>query len=155
MDLGGVLMAAVDAGAGGAELGMLGSRLLKHGRGNAEAADEHRGGGWAKQARTDAEVSEAVRAAAPYLVGTCSPGHGREKMLSFSTSSAASSCPSVAAAAEAAMPLYYGTPASCSGGMPVLAQLFSLSLFCLVSALVIGKLATRFFCSHRAYILFT
>ncbi|KAM0926180.1 hypothetical protein ACQ4PT_003747 [Festuca glaucescens] len=117
MDLGGVLMAAVDAGVGGAELGMLGSRMLKHGRGNAEAG-EH--GGWgmpaAKQARTDAEVSEAVRAAAPYLVGTCSPGHGREKMLSFS-SSAASSCHSAAAAAAeaAAMPLYYGTPASCSG----------------------------------------
>ncbi|KAM0841540.1 hypothetical protein ACQ4PT_058967 [Festuca glaucescens] len=116
MDLGGVLMAAVDAGVGGAELGMLGSRMLKHGRGNAEAG-EH--GGWgmpaAKQARTDAEVSEAVRAAAPYLVGTCSPGHGREKMLSFS--SAASSCHSAAAAAAeaAAMPLYYGTPASCSG----------------------------------------
>ncbi|KAK1597805.1 hypothetical protein QYE76_037290 [Lolium multiflorum] len=114
MDLGGVLMAAVDAGVGGADLGMLGSRMLKHGRGNAEAGDH---GGWgmppAKQARTDAEVSEAVRAAAPYLVGTCSPGHGREKMLSFS-SSAASSCHSAAAAA-AAMPLYYGTPASCSG----------------------------------------
>ena len=123
MDLGGVLMAAVDAGVGGADLGMPGSRLLKHGRGNAEAADEHRSGGWAKQARTDAEVSEAVRAAAPYLMGTCSPGNGREKMLSFSTSSAASSCPSVAAAAEAAMPLYYGTPASCSGGMPLLAEL--------------------------------
>lgn len=117
MDLGGVLMAAVDAGVGGAELGMLGSRMLKHGRGNAEAGEL---GGWgvpaAKQARTDAEVSEAVRAAAPYLVGTCSPGHGREKMLSFS-SSAASSCHSAAAAAAeaAAMPLYYGTPASCSG----------------------------------------
>ncbi|XP_051178547.1 growth-regulating factor 6 [Lolium perenne] len=117
MDLGGVLMAAVDAGVGGAELGMLGSRMLKHGRGNADAGDH---GGWgvpaAKQARTDAEVSEAVRAAAPYLVGTCSPGHGREKMLSFS-SSAASSCHSAAAAAAeaAAMPLYYGTPASCSG----------------------------------------
>lgn len=124
MDLGGVLMAAVDAGAGGAELGMLGSRLLKHGRANADA-DDH--GGWgrpaaaAKQARTDAEVSEAVRAAAPYLMGTCSPGHGREKMLSFSSSAAASSCTSNAAAAvaeaaaAAAMPLYYGTPASCSG----------------------------------------
>jgi hypothetical protein len=125
MDLGGVLMAAVDAGVGGAELGMLGSRMLKHGRGNAEAGEL---GGWgvpaAKQARTDAEVSEAVRAAAPYLVGTCSPGHGREKMLSFS-SSAASSCHSAAAAAAeaAAMPLYYGTPASCSGGMPLLAKL--------------------------------
>lgn len=119
MDLGGVLMAAVDAGVGGAELGMLGSRLLKHGRGNAEADDR---GGWgrpAKQARTDAEVSEAVRAAAPYLLGTCSPGHGREKMLSFSSSAAPSSCTSNAAAAvaeaAAAMPLYYGTPASCSG----------------------------------------
>jgi hypothetical protein len=45
-------------------------------------------------------------------------------MLSFS-SSAASSCHSAAAAAAeaAAMPLYYGTPASCSGGMPVLANL--------------------------------
>ncbi|CAM0875982.1 unnamed protein product [Alopecurus aequalis] len=118
MDLGGVLMAAVEAGVGGAELGMLGSRLHKHGRGNADADELH--GGWgrpsaAKQARTDAEVSEAVRAAAPYLVGTCSPGHDREKMLSFSTSSAASCCPSTAALAEAAMPLYYGTPASCSG----------------------------------------
>jgi hypothetical protein len=131
MDLGGVLMAAVEAGVGGGEHGMLGSRLLKHGRGNAEA-DDH--GGWgrpaAKQARTDAEVSEAVRAAAPYLVGTCSPGHGSEKMLSFS-SSAASSCPSTAAVAEAAaaaMPMYYGTPASCSGGMPVLANLLTVFL---------------------------
>uniref|UniRef100_A0ACD5W9S3 Uncharacterized protein n=1 Tax=Avena sativa TaxID=4498 RepID=A0ACD5W9S3_AVESA len=121
MDLGGVLMAAVDAGVGGGDLGMLGSttRMLKHGRGNAEA-DDHAGWGRpaaaaAKQARTEAEVSEAVRAAAPYLVGTCSPGHGQEKMLSFS-SSASSSCHSTAAVAEAAaMPLYYGTPASCSG----------------------------------------
>ena len=39
MDLGGVLMAAMDAGVGGAELGVLGSGLLKHGRGNA-AEDE-------------------------------------------------------------------------------------------------------------------
>ncbi|KAF7047664.1 hypothetical protein CFC21_056557 [Triticum aestivum] len=129
MDLGGVLMAAADAGVGGGDLGMLGSRLLKHGRGNAAAAeaDEH---GWgsgrppAKQARVAASaasgdsdaVSEAVKAAAPYLLGTCSPGHGREKMLSFS-SSQPPSCPSsaAAAAAQAALPLYYGTPASCSG----------------------------------------
>ncbi|KAE8815522.1 growth-regulating factor 6-like [Hordeum vulgare] len=126
MDLGGVLMAAAEAGVGGGELGMLGSRLLKHGRANAAAeADEH---GWglgvrpaAKQARAAASagdsdaVSEAVRAAAPYLLGTCSPGHGREKMLSFSSShSQPPSCPS-SAAAQAALPLYYGTPASCSG----------------------------------------
>ena len=127
MDLGGVLMAAADAGVGGGELGMLGSRLLKHGRGNAAAAeaDERHEHGWgggrpaAKQARvagaSDA-VSEAVKAAAPYLLGTCSPGHGREKMLSFSSSQQPPSCPSAAAAAQAALPLYYGTPASCLGG---------------------------------------
>ncbi|GJN23445.1 hypothetical protein PR202_gb11094 [Eleusine coracana subsp. coracana] len=114
MDLGGVVMAAVD---GGSELGLLGgSRLLKHGRGNAAAGGEDHGwSGRAKQARLDAS---AEAAAAPFLLGSCSPGHGGEKMLSFS--SAASPCPSataaaVAAAADAAMPLYYGTPASCSG----------------------------------------
>ncbi|TVU45259.1 hypothetical protein EJB05_04740 [Eragrostis curvula] len=126
MDLGGVVMAAVDAG-GGSELGLLGgSRLLKHGRGNAAGGDDHGwGGGRAKQARVAAagDVTEAaVKAAAPYLLGSCSPGHGGEQMLSFSSN--ASSCPSVAAAgaaaaaaaaaADAAMPLYYGTPASCS-----------------------------------------
>ncbi|KAM3310985.1 hypothetical protein ACQJBY_031572 [Aegilops geniculata] len=128
MDLGGVLMAAADAGVGGGELGMLGSRLLKHGRGNAAAAeaDERHEQGWGggrpatKQARVAAgdsdAVSEAVKAAAPYLLGTCSPGHGREKMLSFSSSQQPASCPSAAAAAaQAALPLYYGTPASCSG----------------------------------------
>ncbi|KAL6843496.1 hypothetical protein ACP4OV_026558 [Aristida adscensionis] len=135
MDLGGVVMAAVDAG-GASELGLLGgSRLLKHGRGNAAAAaagggDDH--GGWSrasKQARVAAgdaasEAARAAAAAAPFLLGSCSPGHGGEQMLSFS--SAASSCASNAAAAAAAaavaaaatdgaMPLYYGTPASCSG----------------------------------------
>ncbi|KAL5219278.1 hypothetical protein ABZP36_019962 [Zizania latifolia] len=128
MDLGGVVMAAVEAagvggGAGGGDLGgLLGSRLLKHGRGNA-GDQEH---GWrppAKQARAGAggdaaaaaaAVSEAVKVAAPFLLGaSCSPGHGREQMLSFSSS--ASSCPSGAAAAGGAVPLYYGTPASCSG----------------------------------------
>ncbi|VAH94751.1 unnamed protein product [Triticum turgidum subsp. durum] len=44
-----------------------------------------------------------------------SPGHGREKMLSFSSSQQPPSCPSAAAAAQAALPLYYGTPASCLG----------------------------------------
>ncbi|CAL4935715.1 unnamed protein product [Urochloa decumbens] len=130
MELGGVVM---DAGGGAAELGLLGggsSRLLKHGRGNAAAAaggEEHGWGGGgraAKQART-ADVAEAaaVKAAvAPFLLGSCSPGHGGEQMLSFS-SAAASSCASTAAvaaaaaavAADGAMPLYYGTPASCSG----------------------------------------
>ncbi|CAL4918833.1 unnamed protein product [Urochloa decumbens] len=123
MELGGVVM---DAGGGAAELGLLGggsSRLLKHGRGNAAAAggEEHGWGGGggraAKQART-ADVAEAaaVKAAvAPFLLGSCSPGHGGEQMLSFS-SAAASSCASAAAvAADGAMPLYYGTPASCSG----------------------------------------
>ncbi|CAL4944163.1 unnamed protein product [Urochloa decumbens] len=129
MELGGVVM---DAGGGAAELGLLGggsSRLLKHGRGNAAAAggEEHGWGGVgraAKQART-ADVAEAaaVKAAvAPFLLGSCSPGHGGEQMLSFS-SAAASSCASTAAvaaaaaavAADGAMPLYYGTPASCSG----------------------------------------
>lgn len=119
MDLGGVVM---DAVGGGAELGLLGgSRLLKHGRGNAAAGvEEHLWGGRAKQARVSAagDVAEAAAkaAAAPFLLGSCSPGHGGEQMLSFS--SAASSCPSAAAgaaAADAAMPLYYGTPASCSG----------------------------------------
>ncbi|KAL5210523.1 hypothetical protein ABZP36_006146 [Zizania latifolia] len=134
MDLGGVVMAAVEAagvggGGGGAELvGLLGSRLGKHGRGNA-GDQEH---GWrppAKQARAGAgaggddaaaaaaAVSEAVKVAAPYLLGaSCSSGHGGGQMLSFSSS--ASSCPSGAAAAAAgggAVPLYYGTPASCSG----------------------------------------
>ena len=115
MDLGGVVM---DAG-GSSELGLLGggSRLLKHGRGNAAAGSDEHGWSRAKQARVDA--SEAAKAAAaPYLLGSCSPGHGGEHMLSFS--SAASSCPSSAAAAagaaaDGAMPLYYGTPASCSG----------------------------------------
>jgi hypothetical protein len=111
MDLGGVVMSAVDA-AGGAELGLLGgSRLLKHGRGNVAGGKDHGWSGRAKQARM-ADVSEA----APFLLGSCSPGHGGAKMLSFS--SAASSCPSAGgggAAADAAMPLYYGTPASCSG----------------------------------------
>jgi hypothetical protein len=69
-----------------------------------------------------AAVSEAVKVAAPFLLGaSCSPGHGGEQMLSFSSS--ASSCSSggggaavaAAAAAGGAMPLYYGTPASCSG----------------------------------------
>uniref|UniRef100_A0A0D3FNL5 Growth-regulating factor n=1 Tax=Oryza barthii TaxID=65489 RepID=A0A0D3FNL5_9ORYZ len=128
-------MAAVDGGGGG-ELGgggLLGSRLMKHGRGNA-GDQEH---GWrppAKQARggdassaaaavaAAAAVSEAVKVAAPFLLGaSCSPGHGGEQMLSFSSS--ASSCSSggggaavaAAAAAGGAMPLYYGTPASCSG----------------------------------------
>uniref|UniRef100_A0A0D9VYJ8 Growth-regulating factor n=1 Tax=Leersia perrieri TaxID=77586 RepID=A0A0D9VYJ8_9ORYZ len=122
---GGVVMAAVDGGGGGG--GELpGSRLLKHGRGNA-GDQEH---GWrpppAKQARSSggdaaaAAVSEAVKVAAPFLLGaSCSPGHGGEQMLSFS-SSAASACASGgggggAAAAGGAMPLYYGTPASCSG----------------------------------------
>ncbi|CAN6286957.1 unnamed protein product [Urochloa humidicola] len=122
MELGGVVM---DAGGCAAELGLLGggsSRLLKHGRGNAAAAggEEHGWGGGggraAKQART-ADMAEA--AAAPFLLGSCSPGHGGEHMLSFS-SAAASSCASTAAvaaaaAADGAMPLYYGTPASCSG----------------------------------------
>jgi hypothetical protein len=118
MDLGGVVMAAVDA-AGGAELDLLGgSRLLKHGRGNAAGGEDHGWSGRVKQARM-ADVSEAAAAAAPFLLGPCSPGHGGEQMLSFS--SAASLCPSAAAAAsggvaaDAAMPLYYGTPASCSG----------------------------------------
>ncbi|CAN6281550.1 unnamed protein product [Urochloa humidicola] len=128
MELGGVMM---DAGGGAAELGLLGggsSRLLKHGRGNAAAAgggEEHGWGGGgraAKQARTTADVAEAKAAVAPFLLGSCSPGHGGEQMLSFS-SAAASSCASTAAvaaaaaavAADGAMPLYYGTPASCSG----------------------------------------
>ncbi|PUZ37205.1 hypothetical protein GQ55_9G100200 [Panicum hallii var. hallii] len=122
MELGGVVM---DAGGGAAELGLLGggsSRLLKHGRGNAAAgAEEHGWGGRAaKQARTAADVAEAAQAAVtPFLLGSCSPGHGGEQMLSFS-SVAASSCASTAAvaaaaAADGAMPLYYGTPASCSG----------------------------------------
>ncbi|KAF8675400.1 hypothetical protein HU200_047766 [Digitaria exilis] len=129
MELGGVVM---DAGGGAAELGLLGggsSRLLKHGRGgNAAAAggEEH---GWgvgsrmAKQARTTTadDVAEAKAAVAPFLLGSCSPGHGGEQMLSFSSAAAAaaSSCASTvaaaAAAADGAMPLYYGTPASCSG----------------------------------------
>jgi hypothetical protein len=131
MDLGGVVMAAVDA-AGGSELGLLGgSRLPKHGRGNASGGEDHGwGGGRAKQARV-ADVSEAAAAAAPFLLGSCSPGHGGEHMLSFS--SAASSCHSATAtaggaAADAAMPLYYGTPASCSGedgGRPVVQSFFS------------------------------
>ncbi|XP_062214700.1 growth-regulating factor 6-like [Phragmites australis] len=122
MDLGGVVMAAVDPG-GASELGLLGggSRLLKHGRGNAAAGSDEHGWSRAKQARVVAagDVSEAAKAAAaPFLLGSCSPGHGGEHMLSFS--SAASSCPSSAAAAagaaaDGAMPLYYGTPASCSG----------------------------------------
>jgi hypothetical protein len=125
MELGGVVM---DAGGGAAELGLLGggsSRLLKHGRGNAAAgAEEHGWGGRAvKQARTAADVAEAAKAAVtPFLLGSCSPGHGGEQMLSFS-SVAASSCASTASvaaaaaavAADGAMPLYYGTPASCSG----------------------------------------
>jgi hypothetical protein len=122
-----------------AELGLLGggsSRLLKHGRGNAAGAgaEEHGWGGGgggggggraAKQARTTGDVTEAAKAAvAPFLLGSCSPGHGGEHMLSFS-SAPASSCSSTAAvaaaaaaaavAADGAMPLYYGTPASCSG----------------------------------------
>ncbi|KAF8674316.1 hypothetical protein HU200_048145 [Digitaria exilis] len=130
MELGGVVM---DAGGGAAELGLLGggsSRLLKHGRGgNAAAAaggEEH---GWgvgsrvAKQVRTTTadDVAEAKAAVAPFLLGSCSPGHGGEQMLSFSSAAAAaaSSCASTvaaaAAAADGAMPLYYGTPASCSG----------------------------------------
>ena len=122
MELGGVVM---DAGGGAAELGLLGggsSRLLKHGRGNAAAGGEEHGWGAraAKQARTAADAAEA--AVAPFLLGSCSPGHGGEQMLSFS-SAAASSCASTAAvaaaaaaaAADGAMPLYYGTPASCSG----------------------------------------
>jgi hypothetical protein len=67
-------------------------------------------------------VVEAAKAAAPFLLGSCSPGHGGEQMLSFSSAAAAaSSCASTAAVAAAvaadggAMPLYYGTPASCSG----------------------------------------
>ncbi|CAN6297925.1 unnamed protein product [Urochloa humidicola] len=132
MELGGVVM---DAGGGAAELGLLGggsSRLLKHGRSNAAAGGEEHGWGGgagggraAKQARTTADVAEAAAAkaaVAPFLLGSCSPGHGGEQMLSFS-SAAASSCASTAAvaaaaaavAADGAMPLYYGTPASCSG----------------------------------------
>ncbi|KAG2535525.1 growth-regulating factor 6-like [Panicum virgatum] len=125
MELGGVVM---DAGGGAAELGLLvggSSRLLKHGRGNAAAGGEEHGWGGraAKQARTAADAAEAAKAAvAPFLLGSCSPGHGGEQMLSFS-SAAASSCASTAAvaaaaaavAADGAMPLYYGTPASCSG----------------------------------------
>ncbi|RLN39933.1 growth-regulating factor 6-like [Panicum miliaceum] len=126
MELGGVVM---DAGGGAAELGLLGggsSRLLKHGPGNAAAGVEEHGWGGraAKQARTAADVAEAAKAAvAPFLLGSCSPGHGGEQMLSFSSAAAASSCASTAAvaaaaaavAADGAMPLYYGTPASCSG----------------------------------------
>jgi hypothetical protein len=110
MDLGGVVMAAVDL-AGGSELGLLGgSRLLKHGRGNAAGGEDHGwGGGRAKQARV-ADVSEAAAAAAPFLLGSCSPGHGGEHMLSFSAAAGGG-----AAAADAAMPLYYGTPASSTG----------------------------------------
>lgn len=136
-------MAGTEAGVDAGELNMLGSRLLKHGRGNAAAeADDHQHG-WgrpaSKQARVAAgdsdAVSEAVKAAAPYLLGTCSPGHGREKMLSFS-SSQPSSCPSTAAAAvaQAALPLYYGTPASCSGGTAASAhEALLLCIFVLVS----------------------
>lgn len=122
MDLGGVLM---DAGGASSELGLLGggsTRLLKHGRGNAAGAEDHGwGGGRAKQARTAAAadvVAEAAKAAPPFLLGSCSsPGHGGEQMLSFSSAAAAaSSCVSTAAvAADGAVPLYYGTPASCSG----------------------------------------
>lgn len=60
-------------------------------------------------------MSEAVKVAAPYLLGSCSPGHGRERMLSFSSSASSRPSAAAAAAAEGAMPLYYGTPASCSG----------------------------------------
>ncbi|RLN19921.1 growth-regulating factor 6-like [Panicum miliaceum] len=90
MELGGVVM---DAGGGAAELGLLGggsSRLRKHGRGNAAAgAEEHSWGGRAaKQARTAADVAEA--AVTPFLLGSCSPGHGGEQMLSFSSAAASS-----------------------------------------------------------------
>ncbi|KAJ1293774.1 hypothetical protein BS78_01G094600 [Paspalum vaginatum] len=135
MDLGGGVV--MDAG-GASELGLLGggsSRLLKHGRGNAAAAaggEEHGWGGGraSKQPRTagvPGDVAEAAaKKAAPFLLGPCSPGHGGEQMLSFS-STAAPPCASTAAAAAAAaaaagaaaadgaVPMYYGTPASCSG----------------------------------------
>jgi hypothetical protein len=138
MDLGGSVV--MDAGA--SELGLLGggsSRLLKHGRGpNAAGGDDDVwGGGRAKQPRTGTapvvagDVAAATKAAAaPFLLGSCSPGHGGEQMLSFSSAAAAAaaSCASSTAAADGggAMPLYYGTPASCSGerehgdGVPVL-----------------------------------
>ena len=123
----------MEAGGGASELGLLGAgsgRLLKHGRGDAAGGEDHGwvvvvgGGGRAKQART-ASVGTgdaAATAAVPFLLGSCGgPGHGGERMLSFS--SAAAAAPDDGGAMP---PLYYGTPASCSGerehgdGVPVL-----------------------------------
>jgi hypothetical protein len=112
----------MEAGGGASELGLLGAgsgRLLKHGRGDAAGGEDHGwvvvvgGGGRAKQART-ASVGTgdaAATAAVPFLLGSCGgPGHGGERMLSFS--SAAAAAPDDGGAMP---PLYYGTPASCSG----------------------------------------
>jgi hypothetical protein len=112
MDLaGGVVM---DAGGGGGS-----GRLLKHGRGNAARGENHGWvGGRAKQARTASVGSgDAVEAAAaPFLLGSCGgPGHGGERMLSFSSAAASSRASAAPDHGGAMPPLYYGTPASCSG----------------------------------------
>jgi hypothetical protein len=145
----------MDAGGGASELGLLGAgsgRLLKHGRGDAAGGEDHGWvgvGGRAKQARTASVVTgdAAATAAVPFLLGSCGgPGHGGERMLSFSSAAAAPDD------GGAMPPLYYGTPASCSGehgDRPVVVAVVLVQslLFLLIGFWLIAKLVIHFFSS--------